>query len=359
MTTATTANIPQLKIARPIIMVAGNEDKSLALRLISLSISESEHGLARCEAVFINWGDPGNGITGFVYFDRSLLDFGKTFSIKIGSDLLFDGRIMALEGQFPEGRQPRVTVLAEDRLQDLRMTRRTRSFANASDADVFNQIAGEHGLAPNVNLPTQNHKILSQINQSDLAFLRERARAVDADLWVENYRLNAQMRSNRSGGALRLTYQQGLREFTVIADLAGQRTTVHVNGWDVGSKSTLTHEATDSVLQAELNGDTSGANILKTAIGSRHDSISHTVPLSASEARAEAEAIFKMGARRFVIGQGVAETSGKLRVGNKVDLQGLGPMFSGNYYLTEVRHLFDNGRGIRTEFTAQRPGLGK
>jgi len=40
-----------------------------------------------------------------------------------------------------------------------------------------------------------------------------------------------------------------------------------------------------------------------------------------------------MTARRFVTGRGVAESSGKLRVGNFVDLQGLGPLFSGKYYV--------------------------
>jgi hypothetical protein len=350
---------PELKVARPVILVAGKEDAALPQRLASLMIVETVHGLARCEAVVMNWGDPGTGTTGFVYFDRKLLDFGKAFAIKVGQDTLFEGRIMALEGQFPEGRQPQLVVLAEDRFQDLRMVRRTRTFKDVSDADVFNQIAGEHGLSPSVNVNGPSYRVLAQVNRSDLAFLRERARAIDAEVWVAGGTLNAQMRTSRAGGPLKLTYQQGLREFTVLADLATQRTAVSVNGWDVGGKSALTHEATDSVLGAELNGDASGASILASALGARKDSIAHTVPLSDSEAKAEAEAIFKMAARRFIVGRGVADTDGKLRVGNAVDLQGLGPLFSGKYYLSEVRHLFDLARGLRTEFVAERPGLGK
>jgi hypothetical protein len=66
-----------------------------------------------------------------------------------------------------------------------------------------------------------------------------------------------------------------------------------------------------------------------------------------------------MSARRFVVGHGTAETSSDLRVGSYVDLKGLGPLFSGKYYLSEVRHLFDNRNGLRSEFTAERPGLGQ
>jgi phage protein D len=357
---ANTNGTPVLKVARPTILVAGNENAALAQRLISVMIAETVYGLARCETVVSNWGDPGSGSTGFVYFDRQVLEFGKAFAIKVVQDTLFDGRIMGLEAQFPEGRQPQIAVLAEDRCQDLRMVRRTRTFDNVSDSDVFNRIAGEHGLGTNVNVNGPSYRVLAQINQSDLAFLRERARAIDAEVWVSGTTLNAQMRTSRgTGGPLTLTYQQGLREFTVLADLAAQRTAVKVNGWDVAGKAALTHEATDSVLGSELNGDASGASILASALGQRKDSLAHTVPLGAAEARAEAEAVFKMAARRFVVGRGIADTDGKLRVGNLVDLQGLGPLFSGKYYLTEVYHLFDNARGLRTEFTAERPGLGK
>src|SRR5262245_50533140 len=209
---ASSNGTPELKVARPAILVAGQEDAALAQRLVNVMIVETAHGLARCEAVAMNWGDPGTGKTGFVYFDRKLLDFGKTFAIKVARDTLFEGRIMALEGQFPEGRQPQLVVRAEDRFQDLRMTRRTRTCKDATGSAIFNQIAGDHGLKPNVKVNGPSYRVLAQVNQSDLAFLRERARAIDAEVWVSGSTLNAQMRTSRAGGPLKLTYQQGLRE---------------------------------------------------------------------------------------------------------------------------------------------------
>ena len=156
-----------------------------------------------------------------------------------------------------------------------------------------------------------------------------------------------------------MTYKNELHEFSVLSDLATQRTSVTVSGWDVSAKDAISHEATDSVLGNELNsGDTSGASILK-ALAERKESLAHTVPLSSDEAQSHAESVFKMMARRFVTGRGVAEADSRLRVGNSVDLQGLGPLFSGKYYLSEVRLCFDGARGIRTEFTAERPGLGQ
>ena len=66
-----------------------------------------------------------------------------------------------------------------------------------------------------------------------------------------------------------------------------------------------------------------------------------------------------MAARRFVVGNGLAQPNAKLRVGAIIDLDGVGPLFNGKYYLAEVRHMFDGAAGFRSEFTAERPGLGK
>ena len=70
------------------------------------------------------------------------------------------------------------------------------------------------------------------------------------------------------------------------------------------------------------------------------------------------QARFRIAARRFVVGRGLAQPDGRLRVGKWIELSGLGALFDGKYYLAEVRHRFDGATGFRSEFTAERPGLG-
>lgn len=338
-------------------MIDGDQKSDLEQRLINMLIVENTEGLYRCEMTVGNWG-PVNNQIGFVYFDRRTIDFGKTLKITLGTDTLFEGRVTALEANFPEGQPPELTVLAEDRFQDLRMKRRTRTFENMSDSDVLNQIANDYGLSPNVNVTGSTHVILAQVNQSDLAFMRERARTIDAELWMDGSTLHAQSHSSRGGQSVQLAYGGPLRKFTALADLSGQRTSFSANGWDVSGKTALTYEATESVVTGELNGDTSGISILSSKFGDRKEAVAHAVPLTSQETQAVAESYFKLMARRFVIGKGVAETDPALRVGNKAQISGVGPLLSGTYYLTEVRHLFDGEKGIRTEFEAQRAGLG-
>src|SRR5215470_2981683 len=163
-----------LHASRPRIFVGGSEQPTLSGGLLSMMIGEHLSGLYRCEIKFGNWGPVNNNID-FLYFDRQLLDFGKDLQIKLDDETLFAGKVTGLEANFPEAQPPTITVLAEDQFQDLRMTRRTRTFSDVSDADVVSQIATEYGLSANVRADGPTYKILAQVNQSDLAFLRERA----------------------------------------------------------------------------------------------------------------------------------------------------------------------------------------
>jgi phage protein D len=195
--------------SRPRLRIDGRQVDDLGdVLLHSLLVEESTLGLFRCEASFLNW-DSKDGQVGFLFFDNQLLDFGKTIAVEFGppgaAGPVFAGRISGLEANFPADQEPEFVILAEDRFQDLRMERRTRTFENLSDADVIRQVASQHSLTAQVDLDGPTHRVLAQVNQSDLAFLRERAVAVDAELWLDNRTLYVQTRPRRSPGTATCT----------------------------------------------------------------------------------------------------------------------------------------------------------
>jgi uncharacterized protein len=352
---------PALYAPTPAIGIDASERAPLGTSLIAAAVDEDTLGMRRCELVLGNWGDVGRGI-GFALSDSEDLAFGRRLTLTLGAGErrgeLFDGAITAVEEHYPSGSAPQLTVLAEDRLQDLRMTRRTRTFEDVTDADVVRAIASEHGLRPEVDLDEVRYTTLAQLNTSDLAFLRERARAVGAEVWVEGDALHAQSRARRDHGAVALRYGADLHEFHVLADLAHQRTAVAVSGWDVAAKSGLDHESGESTVQGELDGDTGGATILARAFGRRVERVVDAVPLGSAETRALAEAHFRERARRFLTGRGEAEGDARIRVGARIELTGLSSRFAGRYHVVEARHRFDRRDGFRTVFGVQRTGLG-
>jgi phage protein D len=348
--------------SRPSITVDGTVVEGLADGLLHLSVEETTAGLFSCEAAFGNWGS-GNGGVGFLYFDRAVFDFGKEIAIAMGdagtAAPVFQGRITAIEGRYPKQRPPELQVMAEDRCQDLRMVRRTRTFEQSSDEDVFREIAGDHSLTPELDIPGPTYATLAQVNQSDLAFLRARARAIDAEVWVEDRKLFAQARARRkASAAVALTYGQGLRELNAAADLAHQRTRLAVSGWDVSAKQAIEEQVDDSAISTELGGRTSGSRLLGQAFGDRPERIVHTVPLTGDEAKAVAEARYREAARRFLTAEGIADGDARLKVATEVTMSGLGPLFDGPWYVTSVRHTFDAREGFLSRFCCERPGLG-
>jgi phage protein D len=344
--------------ARPGFAVGAQAAPRLDAGLIRLVCGENEAGLAYCEAEFSNWGEH-QGATGFTWFDRSTLEFGRDFAVRIGSVTVFDGRVMALEAHFPALAPPTLVVRAEDRLQDLRMTRRTRAFERTSDADIVRRIAGEHGLTAETDLGGPACAVLAQINQSDLAFLRQRALLADADVWLEGRTLHVQRRAARSAAGLELVHGARLREFEVAADLAHQRTAVVCGGWDVSAKTAIAAEATAGAIAAEAGAGLSGPALLQQVLGERKDTVAHCVPFDQPGARGIAEAHLRAMARRFVRGRGVADADARLHVGRRVTLSGLGPLFSGAYGVVESCHRFDTALGLRSEFVVERPWIGR
>ena len=127
----------------------------------------------------------------------------------------------------------------------------------------------------------------------------------------------------------------------------------------MSAKEAIKKEAKDSAISSELGSDESGICILKKAFGERKESLVHSVPLNGQDAQNAAESFMKMIARQFVVGRGTAEPNAKLRVGAFVELDGLGKLFNGKYYVAEIAHIFDNAKGFRTEFRAERLGIGK
>jgi phage protein D len=347
--------------SRPKIKLDGQDVPEVSLGILSLSVYESTEGLYRAEITLGNWGAV-DGTTDFLYFQRNPIDFGKEISISMGEgDTLkevFCGRISAIEGRFPQQRPPEILILAEDLFQDLRMVRRTRVFEDTTVADVISEVADNHNLASEIDTDQTQFSVLAQVNQSDLAFIRQCAREVDAEIWIEDKTLKAKQRASRRHNEIVFKYGQRLFEFSVMADLSQQRTAVEVSGWDVQSKSVVKEKAENSVIQGELNDGSSGPQILGDKFGVRLERVVHQVPFSSAEANTMANSVFRQTARKFIKGQARMEGDGRIRVGSYVNLEGVGELFNGAYYVCHCKHSFNAVSGFQTHLQVERPGLG-
>jgi len=353
---------PLLVSARPVLSINGQENTALGRDLIRLETMEDSQGVATLEAVFLNFGQTERASApGYVHFDRAAIDLGKRITVAFGTSgtpqTVFEGTINAIGASYPESRPPELTILAEDALAKLRLARRSRTFENATDADILRRILDDAGLRADVDATGANHVQRWQVGQSELDLLRERAEALDARILLKDGAVTARARAD-GARPIPLTHQNELIRFDVRADLAQQRTKVRVHGWDVSAKAAIHEEAGPDIARAvaEAQGRT-GPQALQQALGEAPEDLHLEMPATTEEARNLAEARMKQRARAFIRGTGTTRGTPALRAGGRAELLDLGPWFSGIYEVTRVRHSFDQTSGFRTEFAACRAAL--
>lgn len=351
---------PLLFSAAPVVSVDGTVVGELSRDLVRLDVEEDVGGLKRLVLRLLAFGPvPGSDEEGLLYLDGRILDFGRAVSVSVGpadnDATVFSGTISAIEASFDDGREPEVVMHAEDRLMELRTTRRMRTYENVSDEEIARRIAAEHGMRAVVAAPGPVYDRLQQWNLSDLAYLRERAARIGAEIWIEGETLYFEGRSQRSAPPLTLVQGNHLVQAELRADLAHQRTRVAVSGYDAEGRSAIDEQAGPEALAAEAAGGLTGAAVLQRAFGERVSYRVQDAPLNATEAREWARAELLRRGRSFVTVEGVTRGSPTLVVGSLLRLERVGePFEGGEYRATRVHHSYDLEEGLRTRFTAER-----
>src|SRR5262245_35351343 len=119
--------------ARPTIEIDRVPLDRVTLGLLSLSVHESDEGLASLELQIANWASTPEGAE--QAFDAgSPIVLGAGVRVLVGPSteqmLVFSGRISAIEVQVGQGAPPTLVVRAEDRLFSGRMQRRSKVYEN-------------------------------------------------------------------------------------------------------------------------------------------------------------------------------------------------------------------------------------
>lgn len=347
-------------VPTPEVVLGGQPADTLAGLLVSTTVEETTAGLSRCEIRIDNWTNHSDG-AGYLWRDRDLVDFGKTVEVSMGPpderSTVFSGKVTGVEAEFsPAG--PTLVLLAEDGLKDLRLTRRTRVFEDSTDKAAIEKIATDHSLGSEVKLDGPTHGAVSQLNQSDLAFVRDLALPYGADVWLDGKTLHV---GKRTDEPVVLRYGIELLSVRLLADVALQATEQRVTGWDPETKTPVSESAGQSTLGAELGQDKGGGDLVSAVFGGKPRPAIATLhrSVTTAEAQAIAKGLYLERARRFVTGTGVVDGIAILRAGKSVTVERLGPVLDGTYRLSRVLHRYDRAAGFRTEVDLERVGLGQ
>lgn len=346
--------------SRPTVRVNGIDQERVSGLVLAMEMTEHEDGLSHLDLRLSNIASDGAGGADFALEDERSIKLGDRLAIYTGEERgpqqIFAGVVAGLEAGFCPDASPTLTILADDKLQQARLKRRTKTHENATLSDLASQIAGDLGLTPKITGFSDQIGTEVQLNESDLAFLRRLLARYDGDVQIVGDELHVSPRGEVRRGTVELRLHCQLLRACVTADLAHQVSEVTVTGWDAVQGARITGRSSGA--HAGPGQGRTGAQLLSSALGRRVHQISHLAVTDDAEARALADAAYDERQRRFVTVRGTAEGNPAVRVGTHVTLAGLGPRFSNVYYVTRCCHRFDLERGYETDFTGECAFLG-
>jgi phage protein D len=266
---------------------------------------------------------------------------------------LFTGKIMAVEID-QDMLMPMLVVRAYDHSYALHRQRHRRSFIQVTDSDIASRLAGEAGLQPDVESTSEVYEYVFQYNQSDYEFLRERARRIGYDLYVQQQKLCFKKAHTVSGTEVALQWGQSLSRFHVRTSLAEPVAKVFVRGWDQKAKREIVGQATSPNGLPQIGAKANGQPLAQSTWNAATEYVVVDDPvISQSDATTLATAYMDELGDSFVEAEGRCEGNPDILPGRKVKIDGVGARFNGRYYVTAVTHTYSTKEGFQTTFVAR------
>lgn len=303
----------------------------------------------------LRFSDPEMSLTDGSTFSLTSEVEVKGYSASGGTVSLIMGEITAIEPLMEGGMTSSIVVQGLHKSHRMFRQVKSKSYLNIKDSDIATQIAGSVGLSPQVESTTTVYDHLFQHNQTDLAFLNQRAWRIGYECFVDDNKLYFR-KPLESGATITLKWGEALISFRARESLAEQVSEVLVKGWDPASMQAIVGSASSGTLYP---ASTAGGEHTKARdFGAGSVSLVDVPVVSQAEANNIAQARLDELSGAFVVAEGVAYQQPGVRAGQFVKLEGIGTKFSGTYMVSQARHVF-NEDGLTVHFTARgaRSGL--
>lgn len=288
--------------------------------------------------------------------------------------LMMKGNFTTLEPNFPAAGGPTLTVRGLNVLHQLRRTHYTHAWTDTTDSKIARNIASlkdKKTGRKRFPIPIEIDEnaadkeppldFVTQQNQYDIDFLFQRARQrgyVVCVLEKERTLYFGPSTGDALGAhenIIELRYPGSLIEFKPTLTTANQVKSVTVRGWNRKTKQPINGVAT--LDDPKLNRNKDLYELLKKC-DPREERVVNEPVFTEKQARARAIALLSERQKDMVKCTGSTVGLPDLRAGRKVHIKGVGPMFSGTYFITETTHTV-GGNGYTTSFSARREDEGK
>ena len=272
-----------------------------------------------------------------------------TIEAGYGTDLakIFQGVISKLAVKSRSSGASTFVVTCRDIAYKTTLGPKTMHFQQCKDSDLFKKILDQYkGLTSNLEATTTVHENISQYEISDWDFLNIRAEANGQVIVVNDGKVSIKQPKSSGKGAFRYTYGIDFIDFEAEIDVKNQWQGANAFSWNISKQQLDVAKASDPGEQSM--GDISYKELMGAAqqkpVAIAHGGIDNAEVKKLASGLLERMRIAKVKGSITVLG------NPKLLHGKLITIEKGATHFSGNAYISGVRHLISEGT-YHTELT--------
>jgi phage protein D len=291
--------------------------------------------------------------------NSGMFTHGKEIVVKLGYSQKFtkmiEAEIVRVDLDYETEAATTITVIGFDKMFRLNRTKHSRSFLKMKDSDIASKIASEMGLKAEVDSTSVKHDYIFQNNQSNLNFLKQRARRIDYEVEVVDKSLVfKKSRHEQREKSVKLVWDRNLIAFHPKLDASKIADEIEVTGWNPKTKELIKATAKAGDEKKSIKGESGSSKLKGKFKSSTSKSFKVDSPVSSlEEAKEIAKARLNQLNMEYITGYGVAIGEPKVVAGKLIEIDGVGDMVSGEYYITGCEHIYSS-RGFKTYFDFKR-----
>jgi phage protein D len=337
------------------IKIDGSEiAKDIANKLMKVKISSSVDGM---DIAKVSFHEQEQSLQ-----DESIFTMGKSITIGIGYkqkfEELFNGDIIRIDYKFQAQNVASLELVCFDKLFKMSRIKHQRAFLKMKDSAIAQQMASEAGLQTDVESTSETYDYIFQNNQSNLDFLRMRAKRIGYEVAAcEGKLVFKKARFSKQDKSVELKWGENLIEFNAKIDSTEVLEEIIVTSWDPLTKKEVEGKAKAGDEAKVASPSTMGTSEVKSKIKDSAKNYKIDIPnLKASEAKNLAKAELTRRSMEYLSADGTTIGNPKIKAAKIITIKEVGKKLSGDYYITSCEHIYTK-KGYKTIFEAKNNGI--
>ncbi len=314
-------------------------------QVVSVSVKKSLNKIPLAEIVVLDGDMPQKD------FPVSNTDYFKPGSaIKINAgyeseeETIFEGIVVKHGIKISGNNFARLIVECRDKAVAMTLGRKNANYVDSKDSDIITKLIGNStGLTADVTATTTQYKELVQYYSTDWDFMLSRAEINGLLVNVDAAKVSVKAPATDGTPALKVTYGNDLMEFSANIDARTQFAKVQGVSWDPKTQAIVQQQATPQTLNAQ--GNLTSATLAQViGLDTFRLQTPATLESTALKSWVDGQQV-KTGLAR-IQGRMKFQGSAKAKVGEMIELDGVGSRFNGNVFVSTLHHVVADGNWI-------------